>query len=163
MIERNTAGSIVLVASVSGHIINFPQPQAAYNTAKAAVMHMTRCFAAEWATHGIRVNSISPGYMDTILNEGDALETARGMWKARTPMGRMGKPDELNGVAILLCSAAGSYITGSDIKVDGKIELSNRSPSVVPMLIQTYSRWYQRVLRTGFRCSNSKELLVNII
>lgn len=120
MIKRGSGGSIVFIASVSGHIINFPQPQAAYNTAKAAVMHMTRCFAAEWATHGIRVNSISPGYMDTVLNEGEALEAARELWKARTPMGRMGRPDELDGVALLLCSEAGSYITGSDIKVDGE-------------------------------------------
>jgi sorbose reductase len=129
MVKRKTAGSIVFVASVSGHIINFPQPQAAYNTAKAAVMHMTRCFAAEWAIHGIRVNSISPGYMDTVLNEGEALETARGMWNSRTPMGRMGRPDELNGVAILLCSPAGSYITGSDIKVDGKTARNDETPS----------------------------------
>jgi sorbose reductase len=136
MIERKSGGSIVLVASISAHIINFPQPQAAYNTAKAAVMHMTRCFAAEWATHGIRVNSISPGYMDTILNEGDALETARSMWNSRTPMGRMGKPDELNGAAILLCSAAGSYITGSDLKVDGKADLCDYFHSKVPMLIE---------------------------
>jgi sorbose reductase len=120
MIKLKTGGSIVLVASISGHVINFPQPQAAYNTAKSAVMHMTRCFAAEWAVHGIRVNSISPGYMDTVLNEGDALEGPREMWRSRTPMGRMGKPNELDGAALLLCSAAGSYITGSDIRVDGK-------------------------------------------
>ncbi|KIW04457.1 uncharacterized protein PV09_04722 [Verruconis gallopava] len=119
MISQRSGGSIVLIASLSGHIVNFPQPQAAYNTSKAAVQHLTRCLAAEWAVHGIRVNSISPGYMDTILNEGVGLAKARTMWNARNPMGRMGVPQELTGPLVLLCSRAGSYMNGADIKVDG--------------------------------------------
>lgn len=90
-----------------------------YNVSKAAVLHLTRSMAAELAVHGIRVNSISPGYMDTILNEGDGLARARGIWTARNPMGRMGKPWELQGVVVLLCSQAGSYINGADFVVDG--------------------------------------------
>ena len=121
MCETGTRkGSIVFIASVSGHTVNFPQPQAAYNTSKAATIHMMHSLAAEWARYGIRVNSISPGYMDTRLNEGDDLKEAREIWKSRTPMGRMGRRDELNGAVMLLCSEAGSYITGTDIKVDGK-------------------------------------------
>ena len=116
--------SMVFVASVSGHTVNFPQPQAAYNTSKAAVIHMMHSLAAEWARYGIRVNSISPGYMDTRLNEGEELEEARQVWRSRTPMGRMGRRDELNGAVLLLCSAAGAYITGTDIKVDGKSSFS---------------------------------------
>jgi len=69
--------------------------------------------------HGIRVNSISPGYMDTILNEGPGLEKARRMWGERNPMGRMGDPWELTGPVVLLCSRAGSYINGADLLVDG--------------------------------------------
>jgi len=75
--------------------------------------------AAELAVHGIRVNSISPGYMDTILNEGEGLEKARQIWTSKNPMGRMGKPWELQGIVVLLCSQAGSYITGADFVVDG--------------------------------------------
>ena len=83
------------------------------------MLQLTRSMAAELAVHGIRVNSISPGYMDTILNEGEGLEKARRMWASRNPMGRMGKPWELQGIVVLLCSEAGSYITGADFVVDG--------------------------------------------
>ena len=71
----------------------------------------------------IRVNSISSGYMDTILNEGDGLEEHRRAWAGRIPFGRMGQPEELTGAIILLCSQAGSYITGTDIVVDGGITI----------------------------------------
>ncbi|CAG8025335.1 unnamed protein product [Penicillium salamii] len=113
-------GSILLTASMSAHYTNFPQPQAAYNASKAGIAHLTRNLAAEWAVHGIRVNSISPGYMDTILNAGDGLADIRKIWDARCPMGRMGDPEEITGAVVLLCSQrAGRYITGADIIVDG--------------------------------------------
>lgn len=121
MITQGTGGAIVFIASMSGHRVNFPQPQAAYNVSKAAVVHLTHSLAAEWAQHGIRVNSISPGYMDTILNEGPGLARARAIWDARNPMGRMGQPSELTGPMVLLCSRAGTYITGADLLVDGKL------------------------------------------
>jgi len=111
--------SIVLVGSIAGKVVLYPQPQAAYNTAKAGVVMLARCLAAEWAVHGIRVNSISPGYMDTVLNEGDGLEEHRRVWTERNPMGRMGTKEELCGVVVLLCSRAGSYMNGADIVVDG--------------------------------------------
>ncbi|KAI1196134.1 hypothetical protein F5X97DRAFT_306253 [Nemania serpens] len=119
MVAAASGGSIIFISSISGHSVCYPQPQAAYNTAKAAVLMMKSCLAAEWAVHGIRVNSISPGYMDTILNEGDGLDEAKNIWLSRNPMGRMGKRDELIGALILLASNAGSYITGADIVVDG--------------------------------------------
>ena len=68
MIAQNTGGSIVFLASISAHRTNYPQPQAAYNASKAALLSLKYSLAAEWAVHGIRVNSISPGYMDTLLN-----------------------------------------------------------------------------------------------
>lgn len=119
MIKQKKRGSIVLTASISGHAVNYPQPQVGYNTSKAAVIHIARCLGAEWAHHGIRVNSISPGYMNTILNEGDGLAEARKLWAERNPFGRMGEPEELAGAVVMLCSKAGSYINGTDITVDG--------------------------------------------
>ncbi|CAH0033959.1 unnamed protein product [Clonostachys rhizophaga] len=119
MVKTGNGGSIVHVASISAHRVNFPQPQVAYNASKAAVLAMSKSLAAEWAVHGIRVNSISPGYMDTILNEGDGLQAARNTWNERNPNGRMGSPEELCGAVILLASSAGRYITGADIIIDG--------------------------------------------
>lgn len=70
--------------------------------------------------YGVRVNTISPGYMDTELNEGPGLEEVRQSWESRNPMGRLGQVGELDGVVVLLCSPAGSYITGADFVVDGE-------------------------------------------
>lgn len=67
LMERDAPGSIVMIGSMSGSIVNVPQPQAPYNAAKAAVRHLARSFAVEWAEKGIRVNCISPGYMLTAL------------------------------------------------------------------------------------------------
>lgn len=106
--------------AISAHRVNYPQPQVAYNVSKAGVLHLTHCLAAEWARYGIRINSISPGYMDTILNEGAGLENARNAWAARNPMGRMGVPQELCGPIVLLCSQAGSFMNGADLVVDGE-------------------------------------------
>ncbi|KAJ4264541.1 hypothetical protein NW762_005743 [Fusarium torreyae] len=121
--SKGAGGSIILMASISAHIVNFPQPQVHYNAAKAAIISMKSSLAAEWAVHGIRVNSISPGYMDTILNEGDGLAEHRSIWAGRTPFGRMGQPEELTGAVVLLASKAGSYITGADLLVDGGISV----------------------------------------
>lgn len=104
--------SITLTASISAHRVNYPQPQVAYNVSKAAIVSLKSSLAAEWAVHGIRVNSISPGYMDTILNAGEGnIATARASWASRNPMGRMGALGELDGVCVLLASRAGSYVS----------------------------------------------------
>ncbi|KAL4981208.1 hypothetical protein BDW66DRAFT_146962 [Aspergillus desertorum] len=123
MATNGTGGSITLMASISAHVANFPQPQVHYNASKAAFISAKSSLAAEWARYGIRVNSISLGYMDTILSEGDTLEQHRRAWMARLPYGRMGQPEEITGAVILLCSPAGSYITGADILVDGGLTL----------------------------------------
>ncbi|MCJ1233649.1 hypothetical protein MMC14_001607 [Varicellaria rhodocarpa] len=120
MIDHHTPnGRILFTASISGHRTNYPQPQAAYNASKAAVLSLKSSLAAEWAVHGIHVNSISPGYMDTVLNEGSGLERARKIWAERNPMGRMGVPEELTGAVVLLCSRAGGYVNGADLVIDG--------------------------------------------
>jgi sorbose reductase len=116
---QNTGGSIVFTASISAHHTNFPQPQCAYNSSKTALLSLAKSLAAEWSSYGIRVNCLSPGYMDTILNEGDGLKRARDTWNGRNPMGRMGHPWELTGPLITLVSNAGRYINGTDIIVDG--------------------------------------------
>lgn len=67
LMERKAPGSIVMIGSMSGAIVNVPQPQAPYNAAKAAVRHLAASLAVEWASHNIRVNCISPGYMLTAL------------------------------------------------------------------------------------------------
>ncbi|KAI0377641.1 NAD(P)-binding protein [Hypomontagnella monticulosa] len=119
LIERRFTGSMIFIASISGHRVNSPQPQVSYNVSKAGVLAMVKSLAAEWGPYGIRVNSLSPGYMDTILNEGDGLDEARKMWNGRNPMGRMGQPDELSGAIVMLASRAGSYINGADLLIDG--------------------------------------------
>ncbi|KAK6829846.1 hypothetical protein PG989_010613 [Apiospora arundinis] len=119
MIKSRRGGSMTFIASISAHRVNYPQPQVSYNVSKAGVLAMVKSLAAEWAVHGIRVNSISPGYMDTILNEGVGLDAAKNVWLSRNPMRRMGEPDELTGAVVLLASRAGSYINGADLLVDG--------------------------------------------
>ncbi|KAJ8482106.1 hypothetical protein ONZ45_g1672 [Pleurotus djamor] len=115
------SGSIVLVASMSADIVNIPQPQMAYNGSKAAVKHMAASLAVEWAKTGVRVNSLSPGYMltkltRTILANDQALKDT---WEKLTPMGRLGDPDDLAGAIVYLCSDASKFMTGSELRVDG--------------------------------------------
>ncbi|KAH8650513.1 hypothetical protein BGZ60DRAFT_436862 [Tricladium varicosporioides] len=119
MKAQGTGGSIVFTASISGHRVNYPQPQISYNVSKAALLTLKNGLAAEWARYGIRVNSISPGYADTILNEGDGLIEARTIWQERNPTGRMAAPSELTGAVVLLSSSASTYMNGTDIVVDG--------------------------------------------
>lgn len=120
MVAQGTGGSITFIASISAHRVNYPQPQIAYNVSKTGLLMMKNSLAAEWARYGIRTNSISPGYMDTILNEGNGLEGHRRIWGERNPFGRMGVPSELTGAVVLLSSQeAGGYINGADLVVDG--------------------------------------------
>jgi NAD(P)-dependent dehydrogenase (short-subunit alcohol dehydrogenase family) len=116
MIEKG-GGSIINTASMSGHIVNQPQPQCGYNASKAGVIMLTKCLAAEWAPHRVRVNSISPGYIATEMTlKGTAWMPA---WIAATPLKRMGNPEELQGAVLYLASDASTFTTGSDIVIDG--------------------------------------------
>ncbi|KZF21077.1 NAD(P)-binding protein [Xylona heveae TC161] len=119
MIKAGTGGSIVNIASMSGSVVNYPQEQCCYNASKAAVIQLTKSLAAEWAQHKIRVNSISPGYMDTALNRVPALDAQKKIWKSLTPQRRLGNVDELNNLAVFLASDASTFMTGSNCIIDG--------------------------------------------
>lgn|SRR5699024_4537403 len=118
LINNNIKGSIVNTASMSATIVNYPQQQASYNTAKAGVVQLTKSVAVEWAEHGIRVNCISPGYIFTELTS-FVRKDWRDMWIEQTPMKRMGTPEELAGSVIFLLSDASSYASGTDLIIDG--------------------------------------------
>lgn len=115
---KQKKGVIVNIASMSGIIVNNPQPQCHYNTAKAGVIHLTKSLAAEWAKYNIRVNAIAPGYMGTDMVE-RAFPKYGKFWMPLIPMGRIGKPYEIKGPIVFLCSKASSYITGSVLVMDG--------------------------------------------
>ncbi|KAG6814558.1 hypothetical protein H0H92_000086 [Tricholoma furcatifolium] len=120
-------GSIILISSMSANIVNIPQLQTPYNASKAAVKHMAASLAVEWAKTGIRVNSLSPGYMLTKLtrtileNQADLKINVllQKTWEGLTPMGRMGEPEDLAGAIVFLASDASKFMTGSEIRVDG--------------------------------------------
>jgi NAD(P)-dependent dehydrogenase (short-subunit alcohol dehydrogenase family) len=118
MIDNHINGSIINMASMSGSIVNIPQWQCSYNASKAAVIHMTRSLAAEWALEGIRVNSLSPGYIATPMSV-DTPQELKDAWTPLMPMHRMGTPEELIPAVLYLASDASGYTTGSDIIVDG--------------------------------------------
>lgn len=110
-------GSFIATSSMSGHIVNYPQMQACYNGAKAAVRHFCASLAVEWAGFA-RVNTISPGYIATEISDFVDTNTKAKWWQA-TPMGREGEAQELVGAYLYLASDASSYTTGADIRVDG--------------------------------------------
>ncbi|KAL9001730.1 MAG: hypothetical protein Q9188_005309 [Gyalolechia gomerana] len=118
MIAKESGGSIIFTASMSGFVVNTPQPHPAYAVSKAGVHHLARSLAGEWVGYKIRVNSISPGIMNTRLSGGSAQAELRKLWLEKSPMG-IGEPEDLTGAIILLCSEASKFITGVDIKLDG--------------------------------------------
>ncbi|CCF42060.1 D-arabinitol 2-dehydrogenase [Colletotrichum higginsianum] len=121
LMERKSPGSMVFIGSMSGSIVNIPQPQAPYNAAKAGVRHLAASLAVEWAHAGIRVNCISPGYMLTALTEKilDDNPDLKQKWTSLIPQGKMGQPKDLMGPVTFLLSDASQYVTGADLRVDG--------------------------------------------
>lgn len=114
------SGTIVNIASMSGLVVNRPQPQAAYNASKAAIIALTRSLAAEWAARGIRVNAIAPGYVATELTlRGMSNDEWREEWLRSTPLGRVAEPAEIAPAVLYLASDASSYVTGSVLVIDG--------------------------------------------
>jgi NAD(P)-dependent dehydrogenase (short-subunit alcohol dehydrogenase family) len=116
-------GSIINIASVSAHL---PLSRVvAYSAAKAAVLNLSMFLAREWAAKGVRVNTITPGFFPAeqnrkLLFNDDGTPTARtkSIW-AHTPMNRFGEATELIGAAVFLAGKASSFVTGTDLRVDG--------------------------------------------
>lgn len=111
-------GSIVNVGSISAMIVNRPQFQPAYNASKAAVHHLTRSLAAEWAPLGVRVNALAPGYIKTDMSPVDEPRFQR-YWIEDAPQQRYAMPDELGPAMVFLASEASSFVTGSVLVADG--------------------------------------------
>jgi len=114
----NGGGTIVNIGSMSGMIVNRPQWQPAYNASKAAVHHLTRSLAAEWAPSGVRVNALAPGYIKTDMSPVDDPKFHR-HWIEDTPMQRYGTVEELAPAVVFLASDASSFVTGSVLVADG--------------------------------------------
>lgn len=113
-------GSIINTASMSAHIVNRPQPQCSYNATKNGVIQLSKSLAIEWAKRGVRVNTMSPGYMGTDLTlSSPDLKPLIKTWNDWAPLGRMGKPEELQGMAVYLASDTSSFSTGEDYLIDG--------------------------------------------
>jgi NAD(P)-dependent dehydrogenase (short-subunit alcohol dehydrogenase family) len=122
MLQRG-AGTIVNIASMSGtHVVNVPQRQCAYNSSKAAVVALTRSLALEWGPRGIRVNAVSPGYVDTpALADRQALHQR---WQQATVLGRFATPREIASTIGFLLSDAAAYCCGTEVLVDGGYSLA---------------------------------------
>ncbi len=117
MVARG-AGAIVNLSSIQGHIV-LPE-RTIYAAGKAGVMQFTKGLANEWAQKGVRVNSISPGFVGTpmvmqVLNDPAWLQ----LIQSRTPMGRVAAPEEIADLIVFLASDRASYITGADVPIDG--------------------------------------------
>jgi NAD(P)-dependent dehydrogenase (short-subunit alcohol dehydrogenase family) len=119
MQRTNTHGAVVTIGSMSGLIVNYPQMQASYNASKAAVHSLTASLAAEYADSGIRINSVAPGYIMTEMTQGGVSAEWLDLWASRTPIKRMGKPDEIASLVCFLASDAASFMTGATVVADG--------------------------------------------
>jgi NAD(P)-dependent dehydrogenase (short-subunit alcohol dehydrogenase family) len=116
MCDRGS-GKIIMIGSKSGLIVNRGAEHAHYNASKAAVIHLAKCLAAEWAPSGVYVNCISPGYTLTDMTK-DRIEE-HGTWISRIPIGRLALPEDLRGAALYLASDQSNFTTGLNLVVDG--------------------------------------------
>jgi NAD(P)-dependent dehydrogenase (short-subunit alcohol dehydrogenase family) len=120
MIAAGTGGRIINIASILGAVASEPVPAAAYDATKGAVVNLTRDLAVHWAPKGILVNAIGPAYFPSEMTEGFlALPEMRREIERRTPLGRIGRPEELKGAVVFFASDASSYVTGQTLYVDG--------------------------------------------
>jgi len=120
MMVTRGSGAIVCTSSICGEVTVFPQPQAAYNASKAGVNLLVKSTAVEWAKNGVRVNAVAPGYIASELTlAGRRKPEWFDTWMDRTPMGRLGEPQEVADAVLFLASDAATFITGTVLTVDG--------------------------------------------
>jgi len=117
-INESRSGVIIATASISGQIVNRPQRQCLYNSSKSALIHLYKSLAAEWAERGIRVLTVSPGYIDTAMLAG-MDEERRKVWEEMVPMKKFAQPSEIGNLMVYLASDKSPYMTGSDVVIDG--------------------------------------------
>ena len=120
MIPRNS-GRIINMASIAGLRGSSRMKTIAYNTSKAAVMNFTRTLAGEWGPYGITVNALAPGMFPSKMTRGTLESVGQDALAARAPLRRIGDDDDLKGAALLFASAAGKFITGQILAVDGGV------------------------------------------
>ncbi|KAK5046879.1 hypothetical protein LTR84_007233 [Exophiala bonariae] len=121
MVATGTPGSIVLIASMSGNIANRGLTCTAYNASKAAVRQMCRSLSQEWGQYGIRVNTLSPGYIRTAMTDAllQAEPDVESTWMAGALLGRLGTPEDFKAPIVFLLAQGSSFMTGADLRVDG--------------------------------------------
>jgi NAD(P)-dependent dehydrogenase (short-subunit alcohol dehydrogenase family) len=125
MIAQGAGGAIISISSLN--VAYALEHVSVYGATKAGISQLTRHMALEWAEHGIRVNAIAPGFMDTPLAEPIWANPETSRWiHNRVPMERPGQPSELVGACLLLASDAGSFLTGQTLIVDGGAQAGGR-------------------------------------
>ena len=120
LIERKKPGRIINMVSIYALVASSIYRLSAYTATKAALANLTRQLAVEWAQYGILVNAIAPGWIPTEATAGGIAKAQnRERMERATPLGRLGRPEELRGAVIFLASEASSYVTGTIVSVDG--------------------------------------------
>ncbi|MBI2312173.1 MAG: glucose 1-dehydrogenase [Betaproteobacteria bacterium] len=117
MVAQGSGGAVINIASIAGLRVAGQIP--GYCASKAGLIQLTKALALEWARHGIRVNALAPGYIETDINREFFATAAGEALLKRVPQRRLGKPEDLDGALLLLASDAGRFMTGSVVTVDG--------------------------------------------
>ncbi|KAH3669254.1 hypothetical protein OGAPHI_001375 [Ogataea philodendri] len=121
LVAANVPGSIVLIGSMSGSIANRGLANTAYNTSKAGVLQLARSLCQEWGQYGIRVNTISPGYIITNMTQSllDVEPELYDTWMRGAMLNRLATPDDFKSAVVFLLGDGSRFMTGSDLLIDG--------------------------------------------